>query len=115
MKNSYKNWKSNITMFHKITPQYLCHYINFFLERTDWQYKPDDNPTMQRLQAEGAAKAWNLLCDQGLALISDEVGMGKTLQALAVMVTLWKQKPDAKVILYAPNRNVALKWEKEYN
>ena len=102
-------------MLHKITPEYLCKYINFFLEKEDWQYNPADKPTMQKLQAEGSAKAWNLLCEYGLALISDEVGMGKTLQALAVMVTLWKQKPNAKIILYAPNTNVALKWQKEYD
>ena len=101
--------------FNRITPTDLCKYVNFFLEKEDWQYEPNDKPTMQKLQAEGAAKAWNLLLKHGVALISDEVGMGKTLEALAVMVTLWKQKPNAKVLLYAPNSNVAIKWQKEYD
>lgn len=98
----------------KINPTYLSKIINFHLDNKEWKYNPEDEPTMQKLQAEGAAKAWNIMQDHGIAIIADEVGMGKTTQALAIMVNLWLQKPEAKIMLFAPNEGVALKWKKEY-
>ncbi len=37
-----------------------------------------------------------------VALLSDEVGMGKTIQALGVMSLLWQSKPNAKVSSTCP-------------
>lgn len=99
---------------YKITPQYLTQYVNFYYNNSGWFYKPDEPLNMYKLQAEGASKIWNLLLEKNIALLADEVGMGKTIQALAVMVSLWRQKPSAKVLLYAPNENVAKKWINEY-
>jgi len=99
---------------NKITPEYLDRYVNFYYENSAWHYTRDQEVSMPKLQVEGAAKAWNLLLDHRIALLSDEVGMGKTIQALAVMATLLRQKPNAKILLYAPNENVARKWIREY-
>lgn len=101
----------------KITPEYLTEYINFYDDHRNWHYNRANitgNPNLQETQAEGSAKLWNLLIEKRIALSADEVGMGKTIQGLAVMATLWRQKPNAKVLLYAPNENVAKKWIREY-
>jgi len=101
--------------FNKITPEYLSEYVNFYYGNDTWKYSVEQDISMPKIQAEGCAKVWNLLLDHNIALLSDEVGMGKTIQALGVLVTLWIQKPNAKVLLYAPNENVAKKWINEYN
>jgi hypothetical protein len=101
--------------FNHITPEYLSTYVNFFYGKGDWYYRNDGEENMAKLQAEGAAKIWNLLLEKEIALLADEVGTGKTIQALAVLMTLWKQKPNAKVLLYSPNDNVSRKWVREYN
>lgn len=101
----------------KITPEHLTEYVNFYDDGRKWHYHKANisgNPDLQETQAEGAAKLWNLLLEKHVALSADEVGMGKTIQGLAVMATLWRQKPNAKVLLYAPNENVAKKWIREY-
>jgi superfamily II DNA or RNA helicase len=100
---------------YKITPDILSSYVNFYFDKSDWTYCQNDTVSMPKLQAEGAAKIWNLLLDQKIALLADEVGMGKTIEALSVMATLWRQKPIAKVLLYTPNDNVAQHWIREYN
>ncbi len=69
---------------------------------------------MQTKQAEGAAYLFNLLNEKRTALLADEVGMGKTIQALAVCAALWQQKPDAKILVLAPRNEVAYNWINEY-
>lgn len=102
------------TALHKITPEYLTKYVTFSASDKDWSYRQEGLFSIPKIQAEGAAKIWNMLLDKNISLLADEVGMGKTIQALAVMATLWRQKSDAKVLLYAPNENVATKWIREY-
>lgn len=99
----------------KITPEYLTDYVNFHFTDKKWKYQKSEKLNIAKLQAEGAAKIYNLLLSNQIALLSDEVGMGKTYEALAVMVSLWRQKPTAKILLYAPNEIVALKWLNDYN
>lgn len=100
---------------HPINPEYLSQYISFDRESPDWIYDKEEANHIRKIQAEGTAKLWNLLLKKQVALLADEVGMGKTYQALGVMMTLWRQKPNAKVLLYAPNAHVAEKWAKEYD
>lgn len=69
---------------------------------------------MRNLQVQGAAKVYNLLEVQKLALLADEVGMGKTIQALAVCAALWNEKPDARVLILAPRDEIAQNWLREY-
>ena len=97
-----------------ITPEYISNYISFQYGDSDWNYSKTSHKDIPKIQAEGAAKLWNILQQKNVALLADEVGMGKTYQALAIMITIWLQKPNAKIIVYAPNENVALKWKKEY-
>lgn len=97
-----------------ITPEYISKYISFQYGDTEWNYSSEAKKDIPKIQAEGAAKLWNILQHKEIALLADEVGMGKTYQALAIMITIWLQKPNAKILIYAPNENVALKWIKEY-
>ena len=104
----------NTEHLHKVRPETVSAFINFNFNG-QWSYDRDEKISVPKIQAEGAAKLWNLLLDKNIALLADEVGMGKTIQALAVMSILWRQKPGAKVLLYAPNFNVAQKWMREYD
>ena len=40
--------------------------------------------------------------------------MGKTIQSLAVCAALWKQKPEARILVLAPRNEIAFNWVKEY-
>lgn len=99
----------------QITPEYLSKLVNFYSNkvRPDWSF--DRRGTdMRNLQVLGAAKAFNLMEKRRLALLSDEVGMGKTIQALSVCAALWNQQPGARILIFAPRDEVARNWEKEY-
>lgn len=89
-------------------------WINFDRNNASWHYHHTDN-SMAAKQAEGVAGLWNNLATKELALLADEVGMGKTFQALGVMALLWKMKPDARVLVMAPNRDICRHWMREYN
>lgn len=96
-----------------LTPKQVSGWITFDRERADWTYREGD-PAMAARQAEGVAGLWNKLGRHRAALLADEVGTGKTLQALGVMALLWKAKPDARVLVMAPNRDICRHWEREY-
>lgn len=97
-----------------ITPEYISNYISFQYGNIEWNYDAYGQQDIPKIQAEGSAKLWNILQQKDVALLADEVGMGKTYQALAIIITLWLQKPNAKILLYAPNENVAKQWINEY-
>ena len=67
------------------------------------------------LQAEGVTRIINTLDHYNIALLADEVGMGKTFQALAVVTEQFRRKPDSKVLIIAPRKEVLKQWrEQEY-
>lgn len=95
------------------TPKHVSDRITFDRDNADWTYRKGDN-SMPARQAEGVAGLWNKLSRYGAALLADEVGTGKTLQALGVMALLWRMKSDARVLVMAPNRDICRHWEREY-
>ena len=102
-----------------ISPKDVTEVISF--KRIDkeppdsWQYSANrTNRTMYDIQAEGTARLWNLLDLEKIALLADEVGMGKTIQALSVCALLWKLNPDARILVLSPNHSVAENWVNEY-
>ncbi len=101
--------------WNRITPEYLGRLVNFWLADDDWQYasSAEDN-RMPNKQVEGAAHAFNLISEDRVALIADEVGMGKTIQSLAVCAALWQQKPHARILVLTPREVVAENWLSEY-
>lgn len=97
-----------------LTPEIVSEHINF-KRGNEWTYVATERDSMPDKQAEGVAYLWNLLSTQRLALLADEVGMGKTIQALGVASLLWKLKPNAKVLVMAPNRDICKGWMREFN
>ncbi len=97
-------------------PKDVSDLITFVAKDMDWAYDASLNarPTMAGLQAEGVAYLWNLLTEHRLALLADEVGMGKTFQALGVASLLWRDKPDAKILIMAPNQVICQHWAREF-
>lgn len=98
-----------------VTPEYISDLVNFGPDiNREWVFDSDKND-MRNAQAKGAAHLYNLLCKHKVALLADEVGMGKTIQALSVCAALWREKPDARVLIIAPREVVAKNWQSEYN
>lgn len=97
-----------------LDPKRVSDWINFKGDDKSWIYQADDRDSMAAKQTEGVAYLWNLLAADGVALLADEVGMGKTFQALGVAALLWKMKPDARVLVMAPNRDLCLHWRREF-
>lgn len=98
-----------------LTPEAVSTWISFERGTFDWEYPVNNPDSMAAKQAQGVAYLWNLLSKQGVALLSDEVGMGKTIQALGVAALLWKMKPNAKVLVMAPNRDICKGWMREFH
>lgn len=96
-----------------ITPIEVAELINFDAVDPGWHYKPEDS-SMAAKQAEGVAGLWNLLSKRRLALLADEVGMGKTYQAMGVMLRLWLDKPKARILVMAPNHTLCNNWKTEF-
>lgn len=98
-----------------LSPEQVAKWINFDRSNPNWDYQANAAVTMATKQAEGVAYLWNLLSRHGVALLADEVGMGKTIQALGVAALLWKMKPGARVLVMAPNREICAHWRREYD
>lgn len=98
-----------------LLPKTVADWINFDRSNPQSHYEGQESTSMASRQAEGVAYLWNLLSRHGVALLADEVGMGKTFQALGVAALLWKMKPDAKVLVMAPNRDICAHWRREYH
>ncbi len=71
--------------------------------------------SLVQLQSEGVAAIYNRLCHKRrFAYLADEVGMGKTYEALGVASLVWAQKPDARVVCISPRPNLQTKWERDF-
>lgn len=98
-----------------ITPQYISSLVNFGPDLPEeWHFDPNKED-MRNAQVKGAAHIYNILQKRKIALLADEVGMGKTIQALSVCAALWREKPDAKILIIAPREVVARNWLSEYS
>ncbi|MBN1859030.1 DEAD/DEAH box helicase family protein, partial [Candidatus Bipolaricaulota bacterium] len=97
----------------RITPEAVAEFINFDRDHPSWCYRSGEQ-SMFAKQAEGVAHIWNLLSEKQIALLADEVGMGKTLQALSISALYWRVKPDARILIIAPREVVAVNWQNEF-
>lgn len=94
----------------------LSKYITFYEKPEKQTYDENVKADFATLQIEGVAMLINRLNKFNIALLADEVGMGKTFQALAVITEQFKQKPDSKVLVITPRKEVLNQWkEEEYN
>ena len=93
-----------------LKPEQVADWINFDATDRDWHYASSERISMPARQAEGVAGLWNKLSMHNVALLADEVGMGKTFQALGIMALLWKLKPSARVLVMAPKPPPSSMW-----
>ena len=97
----------------EINPDDILKFVNFNIEENNnWKYDAN-NKDMYSYQAEGSAGIYNRLKHYGLAILADEVGMGKTYQALSVVAKTFIEKPDAKVLIITPRYEVLRQWKNE--
>lgn len=96
-----------------INPEYISKLVNFGPDIGDWKYDPKGKD-MRNAQVLGSARIFNILKKEKIALLADEVGMGKTIQALSVCAALWNENPNAKILIIAPREEVARNWMSEY-
>jgi superfamily II DNA or RNA helicase len=93
------------TDVQSITEEYVDELINF-------APTPEiEAAGIDKLQRSGCVAIFNMLVRNGLAYLADEVGMGKTYIALAVMSILRYQKPNARVLILTPRKNIQEKWK----
>lgn len=71
--------------------------------------------TTAALQRRGTAGLYNMLCQHRAVWLADEVGMGKTFQALALVSLVLNEKPDARVLLIAPSQRLQSQWKQQYS
>jgi superfamily II DNA or RNA helicase len=98
-----------------LTPKKVSSYISFERDNPSWVYDSNDKESMPAKQAEGVAHLWNTMAKHDVAILADEVGMGKTFQALGIACLLWKAKPNAKILVMTPNRDICAGWINEYD
>ncbi len=102
-------------IWKRLKPKDVSKWINFDAKDPAWTYAPGGPVSMASLQSEGVAHLWNLLSKHRVALLADEVGMGKTFQALGVAALLWRKKRNAKILVMAPNRDICAHWQREFS
>lgn len=74
----------------------------------------DETAPMAELQRRGIAALYNILCDHPFAFLADEVGMGKTYQAMGLAALVWNENPRARVLFISPRQHLQTKWVEDY-
>lgn len=95
-------------MFEDVTMGKVKEVIDFAGKK----FKESDIP---ELQEKGATALCKILQGRQYAYLADEVGMGKTYQAIGVISMLLKEKSDARILIIAPSERVQRNWEYEIN
>jgi len=95
----------------------LENFIQLNADDSNWKYKNNQNTKdIYTYQYEGIAGLIPILKKYNVALLSDEVGMGKTFQALSVLAWYYKKNPNLKVLILTPNDIVMKQWyQKAFN
>lgn len=75
---------------------------------------PGIEETIAEEQLRGTTALYNILCRERVAYLADEVGMGKTYQALGVIALTWLMNPSAKILVITPRKAVQQKWNRDY-
>jgi hypothetical protein len=70
--------------------------------------------SMVDLQTEGVAALCNILALRHVAYLADEVGLGKTMQALGVAAQVLHRKPGARILVITPRESVQNGWAAEF-
>jgi hypothetical protein len=68
-----------------------------------------------KLQSMGVAALWHRIQEDNFAYLADEVGMGKTRQAMGVIATQFLRKPDSRVVIICPGKPLQDQWKSEWH
>jgi hypothetical protein len=94
-----------------LTAQAVRSYIDF-----DGHDAARADPSAQALlQSEGVAALWHLLESKSFAYLADEVGMGKTRQAMGVIATQFLRNPDSRVVIVCSSATLQRQWQSEWS
>lgn len=93
-----------------LTAAMVRSYIDF-----DGHGETSEPGPQARLQSEGVAALWHLLETKSFAYLADEVGMGKTRQAMGIIATQFLRKPDSHVAIICPGEALQRQWESEWS
>lgn len=74
-----------------------------------------DCSTQAELQSKGVAAVWHLLQTKGYAYLADEVGMGKTRQAMGAIATQFLSDPASHVVIICPGKTLQEQWAREWD
>ncbi|WP_346920215.1 DEAD/DEAH box helicase [Clostridium sp. UBA7339] len=74
--------------------------------------KSDD---ISDIQEKGTCALINILQKSPVAYLADEVGMGKTYQALAVATMVLNDNPKAKILIIVSKENIQDNWERDFD
>ncbi len=94
----------------EISAEIIRSYINF-----DGSDDKAEVSLQASLQSKGVAALWKMLCEQHYAYLADEVGMGKTRQAMGVIATQFLNKPDSRVVIVCPGEPLQEQWSTEWD
>ena len=75
----------------------------------------DDQSDQAKMQSIGVAALWHRIQEDEFAYLADEVGMGKTRQAMGVIATQFLKKPDSRVVIICPGRTLQDQWKSEWH
>lgn len=100
-------------MRHKVIPTMLTaemvrSYIDF-----DGNGQAPGKQAM--LQSEAVAGLWELMRLKSFAYLGDEVGTGKTRQAMGVIATQFLHNPDSRVIVICSDEEMQRQWQSEWS
>lgn len=75
----------------------------------------EDHSDQAKMQSMGVAAIWHRIQEDDFAYLADEVGMGKTRQAMGVIATQFLIKPDSRIVVICPGRPLQEQWKSEWN
>ena len=93
---------------HPIRPEHVADLIDF-------SGGDEGLRTVRDLQNEGVAALYNILCERNFAYLADEVGMGKTFQAIGLAAVLWHIEPRARIVFVSPRAVLQHQWVRDYH
>ena len=72
------------------------------------------NDSMCRLQEDAVLMGIDILENkENFLMIADEVGIGKTFEALGIIFYCLTKNKNSNILIVAPNEAIAKKWEKD--
>lgn len=84
------------------------------LFRFDCNGKFGASESMVKMQVEGVTALCKILRKRKVAYLADEVGLGKTMQALGVVGWYRHSNPSARILIITPRENVQNGWKREF-